>query len=83
MAGAEQVYEDALRLPREKRADLADRLIESLGEDIPPEIAKAHLEEIHRRMSQVESGEVSLVPGDKALAKVRRLLSERSDSGSM
>jgi len=67
----EQVYLDALRLPSEARAQLADRLVFSLAEGIPPEIEKAHLAEVRRRMTQVAAGEVKLIPGRQALAKAR------------
>jgi hypothetical protein len=46
------------------------------AEEIPSEIARAQLDEVHRRVAQVESGEVALVPGDEALARVRTLLAE-------
>ncbi|MCI0744807.1 MAG: addiction module protein [Verrucomicrobia subdivision 3 bacterium] len=71
---AEKLFQDALKLPADKRAELTELLIESLAEDIPSEVAGAQLEEIRRRISQVESGEVALIPGDEALARVRKLL---------
>jgi putative addiction module component (TIGR02574 family) len=71
---AEKLYEDALKLPADKRAELTDLLIESLAEDVPAETAKAQLEEVRRRIAEVESGNVALIPGDEALAQVRRLL---------
>lgn len=71
---AEQVYSDALNLPLELRADLTDRLIESLERDAPPEIVRAQIEEVRRRIAQVESGHVSLIPGDEALGQIRKLL---------
>ena len=42
--------------------------------DIPPEIAAAQVAEVRRRIAEIESGEVSLIPGAEALAYVRRIV---------
>jgi putative addiction module component (TIGR02574 family) len=63
-----------MALPPDARAELTERLVESLAQDISPEITSAQLAEVRRRIKQVESGEVELIPGDEALARVRRLL---------
>ena len=76
MATTEEIFRDAVALPRDIRAELTERLIASLAEDISPEITRAQLAEVRRRIAQVESGEVALVPGDEALARVRNLLAE-------
>ena len=57
-----------------ERAELADRLVETLAHSIPPEIERAQIEEVRRRITQVESGEVTLIPGEQALDQVRRLV---------
>lgn len=77
----EKLYQDALNLPAAKRAELTDLLIESLAQDIPPSVAKAQIEEVRRRIAQVKSGEVALIPGDEALARVRKLLSRGIGAG--
>ena len=69
-----QILEDAEQLSPPERAEIADRLIESLARDIPPEIARVQIAEVRRRIAQVEAGEVALIPGDEALAHVRRLV---------
>lgn len=51
-----------------------------MAEDISPEITSAQLAEVRRRISQVESGETALIPGDEALARVRSLLAHLSTS---
>jgi putative addiction module component (TIGR02574 family) len=78
MTAVEKVYEDAMALPGETRVELTERLVASLANDIPAEIQRAQIGEVRRRIAQVESGEVPLVPGDEALARVRKLLSEHS-----
>jgi putative addiction module component (TIGR02574 family) len=74
----EQVYNEALSLTVEARADLTERLVASLAEEISVEVTRSQLDEVHRRIAQVESGEVALIPGDEALARVRRLLGEHA-----
>jgi len=70
---AEQIYQDALALPAETRVELTERLVASLADDVPPEIQHAHIEEVRRRIAEVESGEVELIPGDEALERVRKV----------
>ena len=44
------------------------------------EITKAQLADVRRRISQVESGEAALIPGDEVLAQARNLLAEHRPS---
>ena len=71
MATSEEIFRNAMALPPDVRAELTERLIESLAQDISPEITSAQLAEVRRRIAQVESGEVELIPGDEVLARVR------------
>ena len=80
MATTEEIFRDAVALPPEVRVELTERLVASLAEDISPEITNAQLAEVRRRIAQVESGEVALIPGDEALARVRKLLAEHLPS---
>ena len=80
MATSEEIFRDAVALPPDERADLTERLVASLVDDIPAEITTAQLAEVRRRIAQVESGEAALVPGDEVLARVRRLLAEHPPS---
>jgi putative addiction module component (TIGR02574 family) len=80
MATSEEIFRDAVALPPEVRAELTERLIESLAQDISPEITSAQLGEVRRRIAQVESGEVELIPGDEALTRVRNLLAQHLPS---
>jgi putative addiction module component (TIGR02574 family) len=79
MATSEEIFREAMALPADARAELTERLVESLAQDISPEITTAQLTEVRRRIAQVESGEVELIPGDEALARVRNLLSKIVD----
>ena len=75
------ILEEAEQLSVQERAELADRLMESLAHDIPPDIAAAQIAEVRRRIAQVESGEVALIPGDEALARVRQLVASARAAG--
>lgn len=78
MATSEEIFREAMALSPEVRAELAERLIGSLAEDVSPEITSAQLAEVRRRIIKVDSGEVELIPGDEVLARARRLLADRT-----
>ena len=63
---------EALKLTPSERAALAQRLLASLDED--SEIEEAWAAEIERRIAEVESGAVQVVPIAEALAQVRAKL---------
>ena len=69
----EQITAEALHLPVSSRAELAEKLVESLdvSED---EIQQAWASEALRRRDEVRSGEVKTIPGDEVLAEVRQML---------
>jgi putative addiction module component (TIGR02574 family) len=62
----------ALELPPEDRARLLERLIASF--EPKSSAQKAWLELALRRREEVRSGEVAMVPGEEALARVRARL---------
>lgn len=78
MATSEEIFREALTLSPEMRAELAERLVGSLAEDVSPEVTAAQLAEVKRRVAEVESGEARLVPGEEVLARARRLLAEHA-----
>jgi putative addiction module component (TIGR02574 family) len=63
---------EALKLAPGARAALAQRLLASLEEDA--EIEEAWAVEIERRIAEVESGAVQVIPIEEALARVRAAL---------
>jgi putative addiction module component (TIGR02574 family) len=68
----EKLEAEALKLTPDKRAVLAQRLLASLDEDA--EIDDAWAVEVERRIADVESGAVPLIPISDALAQVRAKL---------
>ncbi|HEX4954831.1 MAG TPA: addiction module protein [Thermoanaerobaculia bacterium] len=63
----------ALSLPPNERARLAQELLESL--DSPPErkLDQIWLDEAEHRGRQIDDGSVALVPGDEVLRKAQAL----------
>ena len=67
----EQLAEQAMTLPGESRARLADLLVESLAADDLTQIDRLWLSEAKRRRDEVRSGKVETIPGEDALRSVR------------
>lgn len=66
----EQIAEEALSLPSEARALLADRLVESLDPAEDGYIRQLWIREARRRIEEVRSGSVSTISGENAFAQV-------------
>jgi len=76
-----KILQEAEQLTPEERVELADRLLESLAQTIPSELAQAQIAEVRRRIAQVEDGEDLLIPGKEALAHVRRSIASSHPKG--
>jgi putative addiction module component (TIGR02574 family) len=68
----EQLAKQAMALPTESRARLADLLVESLDADELGRIDQLWVAEAKRRRDEVRAGRVKTIPGEEALRKVRR-----------
>lgn len=68
------VMNEALRLPREARALLAEKLLESLDFEEPFEISSEWKEEIARRCREIDDGTAELIPGEEVLKEAAREL---------
>jgi putative addiction module component (TIGR02574 family) len=69
---ADKVFDDALSLPSDARVVLIERLLESLNLPTQAEIDRLWAEEAERRISQIDQGDVDLIPGDVVFAKIRQ-----------
>ena len=67
----EQLAEQAMTLPTEWRARLADLLVESLDADELGRIDRMWAAEAKRRRDEVRAGHVKTIPEEEALRKVR------------
>ncbi|MEI6303886.1 MAG: addiction module protein [Betaproteobacteria bacterium] len=63
------VEAQALKLPPEERAQLADRLVASLFKD--QDIEDAWSAEVERRIEEIESGRAKLIPAADSIARAR------------
>ena len=68
----EQIVDEALGLPSEARALLADRLVESLDPAEDGYVRQLWIAETMRRRNEVRAGLVLAMPGEEGLAQVRR-----------
>ena len=68
----EQIAEEALSLPSEARALLADRLVESLDPLEDGYIRQLWAAEARARLDDVTNGLVKAIPGQEALDRVRK-----------
>jgi putative addiction module component (TIGR02574 family) len=75
-ASVERLVEQALKLPSESRARLADLLVESLDADALGRIDQLWVAEAKRRRDEVRSGGVKTVSGDEARRRVRGLVKQ-------
>ncbi len=71
MTVEEKVFDEALSLPVEARLTLVERLIVSLNLPTQQETDRLWAEEAERRVSEVEKGEVELIPGEEVFSKIR------------
>jgi putative addiction module component (TIGR02574 family) len=70
-AQAAEVLKAALALPAEARAALIGPLVDSLDSEVDSDAEQSWREEIVRRLREIDSGAVKLIPWDQAR---RRLL---------
>ena len=70
----EKLIEQALTLPSESRAQLADLLVESLDADDLGRIDRLWTAEAKRRRDEVRDGQVETISGDEAPRSVRESL---------
>lgn len=70
-----ELLKDALSLPPEGRAALADSLLESLDQEIDEGAEQAWLDEIQKRLREIDAGAIAMLPWEEA---ERRLWSKVS-----
>jgi len=68
----EQIADEALSLPSEARALLADRLVESLDPTENGYIRKLWASEELKRRDDVRSGRIKTIPSEEGISRVRR-----------
>jgi hypothetical protein len=76
MRSIEQLTTEVLALPSASRALLAEKLVESLEFDTDETLQAIWVAEAKKRRDEVRNGTVMPIPGEEALAQVRRLLEQ-------
>ena len=71
----EQLAVEAMSLTSAERAQLAERLVESLDPAQCKHIQELWIQESLKRRDDVRKGYARTIPGDEALASVRRAVS--------
>lgn len=67
----ERLAQQAMELPGESRAELADLLVESLDAEELSRVDRLWLAEAKRRRDEVRSGRVKTISGDEARRRIR------------
>jgi putative addiction module component (TIGR02574 family) len=68
---ASKLEAKALKLPPEKRARLAERLISSLDHEIDADSEHLWVQEAERRLDELESGAVDAIAAERVIEKAR------------
>ena len=82
-----QLVEAVLHLPRQDRAEVITTVLRSLdGQMGEPELTQGEWErawgdELDRRIEQLETGEVTAIPGEQVFERLRARLSELKREG--
>lgn len=67
----EELIAEAVSLPFDMRAQMADVLLRSLN-SADAEVEEAWAVEAERRLQEVRSGKVKTIPGDEVEARIRK-----------
>ena len=68
-----RIFEESQALSTSERGQLIDLMIEQINQ-AAPEVGPADLAEIHRRMDEVESGAVKMIPAAEVETRIRGIL---------
>lgn len=70
----DEIYEEALRLPDESKAVLAERIVEYLETHVTTDLERSHLDTVQRRRDEMKRGKVEPIDGHDASAMARRII---------
>ena len=71
MLKTDELLNEAMSLPVELRAQLADELLKSLN-PAQAEIDALWAVEAEKRVAEIEAGKAKLIPGEEVFAKLRK-----------
>jgi putative addiction module component (TIGR02574 family) len=67
----DQIIREAMALPPQQRAELAEKLLSSIGDAEQEQIDSAWVEEIERRIDAYEAGSEKSQPADEVFRTIR------------
>jgi putative addiction module component (TIGR02574 family) len=70
----DQLTADAMKLPLRDRAQLAQRLVETLDDEVEPNTEALWFAEAERRLEELRSGKVEGLDSDEAFRTAREAL---------
>jgi putative addiction module component (TIGR02574 family) len=73
-----ELFDEASELDEHDRATLAGLLLENIEQEPDPDVEEAWKLEIARRIEELDSGSVSLVPWEEVKAKLFRAVGDES-----
>jgi putative addiction module component (TIGR02574 family) len=73
-----ELTEQALRLPPDERATLAESLLLTIDEEDDQRVDEAILKELERRLQDFREGKVKGIPAEEAFRRIREKLKNRS-----
>ncbi len=71
-----KLSDEIMLLPREIRAELVDRLLESLNVPTQAEIARLWAEESEKRVKEYDEGKIETVNGEQVFKEIRNQLGQ-------
>ncbi len=70
----DQIYEEAMSLPDESKAVLAERIVEYLVTHVNSDIELLQVDIVKKRRDEMRQKKVKPIDGPHALAKARRII---------
>ena len=70
---AQRLRSELATLDSDDRADLAYYLLQSLDEEVDPNVEAEWDAELDRRIADIESGKLQGIPGDEVMAELREM----------
>lgn len=68
----QKIIEDAMQLEPESRAFVAESLLQSLDFEEDFSLSEEWKQEIRRRCQEIDSGQATLIEGEKVLSQLRK-----------
>jgi len=74
MLTLDQLIAEATVLPDADKTILIEKLIESMAEQLDQDCLLKGIQKAQERLAEIDNGTVQAIPGDIALAQIRRII---------